>query len=390
MKNDKLHVLIIPSWYPEHHGDYVGSFFREQALGIRGQNCKVGIIYPELKSLRTLKFRFIPRLINHDDNGVITYKILWSNWFIKLKSLQINVFKYLGFFLFKRYIKKNGVPDIIHCQSIFNSGFLGEYIFDKCKIPYIITEHNSGFYYKNQGFEKFYKQAVEVINKSKTCFAVSANYSKYLNKELKSNKKWKVHHNIVDNSFLSCKINPPIGDKFIFLCVSRLHKIKNIDLIIRSFKKFNLKYSNSELRIIGVGSELKNLKNLTKEIEINKNVKFLGKKLRSDIVNEYNSCNSFVYASSFETFGVIFVEAMALGRPIISLNCGSSDEIITDKTGLLVNNKSAKDMSEAMIYLFENYSNYDSLKIRNYCKSLFSEKRLSIKMINHYKNVLNR
>ena len=106
MKNDKLHILIIPSWYPEFEGDYVGSFFREQALGISRQNCKVGIIYPELKSLRSLKFRFIPRLVRYDDMGLITYKILWSNWFVKLQSLQIIAFKYLGFFLFKRYIKK--------------------------------------------------------------------------------------------------------------------------------------------------------------------------------------------------------------------------------------------------------------------------------------------
>ena len=390
MKNDKLHVLIIPSWYPEQQGDYVGSFFREQALGIVGQNCKVGVIYPELKSLRTLKFRFIPRLLNHDDNGIITYKILWSNWFIKLKSLQITAFKYLGFFLFKRYIKKNGVPDIIHAQSIFNAGFLAEYIFDKHKIPFIITEHNSGFYYKDQGFENYYSRVIEIVNKSTTCFTVSSNYAKYLNEELKSNKKWIVHHNIVDNSFLSHKIKPTTIDKFIFLCVSRLHTIKNIDLIIRSFKKFNLKYPNSELRIIGVGSELQNLKNLTKEIHINKNVKFLGKKSRSDIVNEYNSCNSFIYASSFETFGVIFVEAMALGKPIISLNCGSSDEIISEKTGIIVNNKNPKDMSSAMITLYENYSSYDPNKIREHCKSLFSEKRLSTKMINHYKNVLNK
>ena len=82
--------------------------------------------------------------------GLITYKILWSNWFIKLQSIQIIAFKYLGFFI-KRYIKKNTSPDIIHCQSIFNSGFLGEYIFDKYKMPYIITEHNSGFYHEDQG-----------------------------------------------------------------------------------------------------------------------------------------------------------------------------------------------------------------------------------------------
>ncbi len=391
MIGKKLHILIIPSWYPEYKGHYLGSFFREQAIGIKNRGCKVGVVFPELKSLRnTKKIKLFPKFTFLNDDGVKTYQFKWSNWFIKLKFAQIYVFKKMGYLLFKKYVEENGTPDVIHAQSIFNAGFLAEYIFDKHKIPFIITEHNSGFYYKDQGFENYYSRVIEIVNKSSNCFTVSANYSKYLNKELKSNKKWKVHHNIVDNSFLSFKISPPLGDKFIFLCVSRLHKIKNIDLIIKSFKKFNLKYSNSELRIIGVGSELKNLKNLTQELQINKNVKFLGKKLRSDMVNEYNSCNSFVYASSFETFGVIFVEAMALGRPIISLNCGSSDEIITDKTGILVNNKSTEDMSEAMIYLFENYSNYDSLKIRNYCKSLFSEKRLSIKMIKHYKNVLDK
>ena len=392
MKNDKLHMLSIPSWYPEFEGDYVGSFFREQAIGISRQNCKVGIIYPELKSLRSLKFRFIPRLVRYDDMGLITYKILWSNWFIKLQSIQIIAFKYLGIFLFKRYIKKNGVPDIIHCQSIFNSGFLGEYIFDKYKIPYIITEHNSGFYHEDQGvdFAKFYKQTVEIINKSQKCFTVSNFYSKYLNNLLRVNQNWDVHHNIVDNSFLSTEIKFPNTKNFIFLCVSRLDKIKNIDLIIESFKKLNIKYPDSELRIVGVGSELQNLKNLTKAIQINKKVKFLGKKSRSDIINEYNSCNSFIYASSFETFGVVFVEAMALGRPIISLNCGSSDEIISAETGIIVKNKKSEDMSSAMITLYQNYSSYNPNKIREYCKSLFSEKKLSLKMISHYKNVLNQ
>ena len=79
---------------------------------------------------------------------------------------------------------------------------------------------------------------------------------------------------------------------------------------------------------------------------------------------------------------------MALGRPIISLNCGSSNEIISEKTGIIVKNKKSGDMSSAMITLYENYSNYDPNKIREYCKSLFSEKKLSLKMISHYKNVL--
>ena len=90
MHNKKLHILIIPSWYPEFFGDYVGSFFREQALGIYKQKCKVGIVYPELKSLRGLKkIRILPNIKISVDEGLLTYRYLWSNWLIKQKKLQI-------------------------------------------------------------------------------------------------------------------------------------------------------------------------------------------------------------------------------------------------------------------------------------------------------------
>tara|TARA_B100001250_G_scaffold413437_1_gene447573 strand:- start:747 stop:1925 length:1179 start_codon:yes stop_codon:yes gene_type:complete len=389
MIDKKLHVMIIPSWYPEYNGHYIGSFFREQALGIKKRGCEVGVVYPELKSLRnTFDIRILPKLISFNDEGIKTYMFKWSNWFIKSKSIQIYAFKKIGYLMFNRYIKNHGLPDVIHCQSIFNAGFLGEYIFDKHKIPYIITEHNSGFYYKDQGLEKHYSKALRVINKSQKCFAVSSNYAEYLNLELKSNKKWNTHHNIVDNRFLNSKINNPNKKKFIFLCVSRLHAIKNIDLIIKSFKIFNQQYSNSELRIVGVGSELKNLKNLAQKYRIIKNVLFLGQKLRSEIIDEYNSCSAFIYASNFETFGVIFVESMALGRPIISLSCGSSEEIIPEYAGIIVKKKTTEDMSNAMIKLHQDYSKYNPQKIREYCESKFSEEELSLKMIKEYKSVL--
>ena len=55
MLDKRLHVMIIPSWYPEYNGHFMGSFFREQALGVSKRGCKVGVLYPELKSLRNTK-----------------------------------------------------------------------------------------------------------------------------------------------------------------------------------------------------------------------------------------------------------------------------------------------------------------------------------------------
>ncbi len=387
--NKKLHILIIPSWYPEFEGDYLGSFFREQAIGISNHNCKVGIIFPELKSLRGLKkIRLFPKLKTFNDNGLITYKFLWSNWFIKAKYLQIQTFKNLGYLLFKRYIKKNGFPDIIHCQSIFNAGFLGEYIFDKHKIPYIITEHNSGFYYKDQGFERHLISVHRIINKSKQCLSVSRNYSNYLDNIFNTNKKWGVHHNIVSSLFVDAKIKYPIKEKFVFICISRLSKIKNIDLIIKAFKKFNNSVPNSELRVIGIGSEKKKLKQLCQDLKIDQSVKFLGRKLRYQIIEEINLSNVMVYASNFETFGVIFVEALALGRPILSADCGSINEIINKKLGIIIKNNSIENFTNGMKSIYKNYENYKPNKIREYCKENFSETKLSLKLIEEYKKAL--
>ena len=79
---------------------------------------------------------------------------------------------------------------------------------------------------------------------------------------------------------------------------------------------------------------------------------------------------------------------MSLGRPIISISCGSSEEIIPEYAGIIVKNKTTEDMSNAMLKLFKDYFKYNPQKIREYCKSKVSEEVLSLKMIREYKNVL--
>ena len=385
-----LHILVIPSWYPEFEGDYVGSFFREQAIGLSNQNCNVGVIFPELKSLRGLKkIRVIPKLKICDDDGLMTYRFLWTNWFIKMKFLQIKAFRILGHQLFKKYIKENGMPDIIHCQSIFNAGFLGEFLSDKYKIPYLITEHNSGFYYKDQGFENFVSQTKRIIGKSSKCLAVSSNYAEYLNNLFSDQLKWSVHHNLVADIFLKPPIKTPRNDKFIFICISRLSKIKNIQLIIKSFKEFNDLIPNSELRLIGIGSEEKNLKQLAINLKVDNKVIFLGMKPRKEVVEEINSSHVLVYSSNFETFGVIFVESLALGRPVITTDCGSAREIINKHVGLISKKNDVNDMLSSMLEIHKNYNIYNPEKLREYCKEKFSERKISIKLINLYREILN-
>ena len=386
MKNKKLHVLIIPSWYPDNKDDFNGSFFREQSLGLSKLGCDIGVIFPDLKSLRGLKkVRLFPKFHYENDEGMRTYRMLWSNWFPKMRPLQILFFKILGIILFKRYIKEFGKPDIIHCHSVMMGGWLTEKITDKYKIPFVITEHNTLFY---QGhFKKYYNKISVICNKSSLCLSVSTNTSQLLKKTIPNSPQWIPHHNIVSPKFLTTNIRKKDKDPFVFLSISGLHNRKNVPLVLKSFKKFNKKYPKSKLKIIGVGLEERTLKTLKEKLEI-KNVYFLGKKTRDQIVQEFNKSNVFLLGTKHETFGVVLVESLAMGVPVIVTDCGGSEDIMNNEVGRVTKQNDVEDMYNSMIDVYNKYDEFKPQNLRDYSNSNFSEEKLSSVMIDHYKDIL--
>ena len=199
---------------------------------------------------------------------------------------------------------------------------------------------------------------------------MSNKYAKYLNEELPNKLKWKVHHNIVSNKFLNAKLVPRKNKKFVFLSIARLHKVKNLGLIIKSFKIFNNEVENSELRFIGVGSEYDHLKKLSINLNIESQVKFLGRIDRKNLINEINDSNALVHSCPYETFGVVFVEALALGRPIVAVRSPGSSDILTKEVGILSENNEIS-MSNSMIEIFKRYNEFDPFYIRKYCEKFF-------------------
>ena len=390
IKKDKLHVLIIPSWYPEFEGDYVGSFFREQSISLEKNNCKVGVIYPELKSLRGFKsLRFFWKYKYELDNNIQTHRILWSNWFVKSRKLQIRAFCFLGVILFDRYVKKNGKPDIIHCHSIFNAGYLGEIIAKRYKIPFIITEHYSGFYYHDTGLKKYYDDVIRITNSANLCLAVSSEFAQYLKQEIPNNINWGTHNNIVSDEFLNSKMQNNISEEFKFICISRLDKIKNVQLQIKAFYHLNREIKNIRLNIVGVGAERKNLENLVKKLNLDKKITFLGKLSRNDTLNILNQSDVLIHTSNFETFGVIFVESLALGIPVITTDCGGSSDIINKNVGITIPKNDYRSLVNGMKYIYFNIDKYSKTQLRDYCINKFSGTVLSKKLINHYCKILD-
>ena len=139
-------------------------------------------------------------------------------------------------------------------------------------------------------------------------------------------------------------------DDKVLISIGRLFKAKGYPYLIEAIKILKSKYPDIKLLIIGEGEEKNKLETQTRELNLEKNIFFLGRK--ENVSNCLNASDIFVLASLWEGFGLAIVEAMACGLPVITTNVGGIPEIIQDKiSGLLVDPKDSEILAQKIDYL---------------------------------------
>jgi len=143
----------------------------------------------------------------------------------------------------------------------------------------------------------------------------------------------------------------------IILNVSRLSYEKNIKMLIEAFARINIE--NTFLIIVGDGDQRSNLEYLAKKLNIIENIRFTG--FRDDIERFYSIADVFVLPSTYEGFGLVFLEAMASGIPCIGLRSNypqiivaSEEIIINDKTGFCTDPFSVDDLTDKIEKILSN------------------------------------
>ena len=388
MKEPK-HILIIPSWYPQFSGDIGGSFFREQAIALRKAGYQVGVIYPQIRSLKNIKsiLKKPYGLTLENDEGVNTFRWYTANYIPKSKKYNKTHWIKVALKLFDTYVKQFGKPEIIHVHSMLYAGFAAKIIYEKYGIPYVITEHSSAFA-RNLIAEDVLDSLKPVVDQAKVCIAVSQNFSYFLEKKF-SSSIWHYIPNIVnDDFFIPAEISELKNDKKIrIISICHLNKNKNTELLIRAFAQLLITQfydSNIELVIGGDGEERQALETLVKTLKLENYVNFLGGLTRAEVKNEIQKSSLFVVSSYYETFGVVAIEALALGKPIVSTKCGGPESIVNPNVGVLVENNSVSELAKGMLYVCSHLNDYDADILKKYCLENFSEKAVIEKLTKIY------
>lgn len=144
-------------------------------------------------------------------------------------------------------------------------------------------------------------------------------------------------------------------EKIELLVVCYLIRRKGVDLIIRSIKKIIKKNKKIILRIIGDGPQKENLKNLVEELNLEDYVIFEGFVENREIQEYYKKAHIFISMSRAESWGQMYLEAMASGLPIIATKNIGSQEIIKDrKFGYLIAQEDCHALKHKLITLIKN------------------------------------
>lgn len=173
----------------------------------------------------------------------------------------------------------------------------------------------------------------------------------------------------------SIVINPPVDiDKFklkekkddFYLTASRLVPYKKTKLIVEAFNEL----LDKKLVVIGAGEELKAIKEIAKE-----NIEVLGYQ-EDELLTQYmQKAKGFIYAA-IEDFGIVPIEAMACGTPVIALKDGATAQTITDEiTGVHFKNQTVKDIKIAVGRFEEIEFDYKSIsnEVNNYSSNRFKK-----------------
>jgi glycosyltransferase involved in cell wall biosynthesis len=344
-----MHILFLPSWYATADKPWRGMFVRDQALALTRAGVKVGIAFVERRSLSRLNPAALLashfQTVSREDDGVPTLRMKgWSTFAQTVPGALVWV--HLMQRLVRSYVEMYGPPDVIHAHAALWGGHAAMVCARELGIPYMVTEHSSAVLTGRLN-EIEQQDAAAVYDGAAAVVAVSDALAKSVD-ALAGRAVARVVPNAVDIGYFHLPPSRRRTMPFTFLAVLDLARHKNVEILIRAFARLRARNPRVRLVVAGAGKNERRLRRLTQSLHAQRVVQFAGALPRWQVRQWMWDANALVLPSDAETFGVVLIEALSTGLPVIATRCGGPEEIVTPDVGTLVERNDEEALLRAM------------------------------------------
>jgi glycosyltransferase involved in cell wall biosynthesis len=361
---NRLKVLFITPWYPSKENTVNGIFVKEHAKAVSLYNDIVIIHMLETYSSSMYCYETSDFL----EDGIRTIRVKYHKTVIPKLTCFIYLFSIWR--ILRKILKEEFRPDVIHAH-IFSAGMPAVIIGKLFRIPVVITEHFGAFVCRTLS-KRQVKKARFAMRRAKMILPVSDALKKGI--ELyEINNRFQIVPNVVDTNIFHYDVQnkKDIAIKKILL-VALLSPVKGVPYFFQALLILKKKRNDFFLDIIGDGPNRKEYESLALTLGIDDKICFHGIKSKQEIAEFMDKSHFFVLPSLSETFGVVLIEALASGLPVIATNEGGPNEIITKEVGILVPPKDVHRLAEAIDNMLDHHMDYSPEKISQYAKDKFS------------------
>lgn len=378
-----MNVLILSSWYPNSENTISGVFVEEQAKALIKIGINVVVFFPYDKSIGK------NQLEKKHENGILTYRAN-TDYLKNSKISRINsVFKSIK--MLKDIIKENEI-DLIHSHVCYSAGFVAAFYKKYYKIPYVITEHMS--YIKSYA-AKFYNYRLFKFSYSladKVIFVSEFLCNELIQLGFKFDKE--IIGNVVDIPKISILNRARNNNEFniIFIGLMDETEVKGLQYFIPALSNFTKNNPQYDIRftLVGDGKKRITYEKMCDEFGIDEVCNFVGKVPKENITDLILQNDFLVLPSVKETFGSVLIEAMACGKPVLATRCGGPNEFVNENVGTLVEPMNVKELEKGILYMINNYKNFDFNYIKKYASDNFSCETIGEKLKKTYTKVLEK
>lgn len=376
--NEKGYILEVSWGCPSDKWPINGLFQFDQAKAISDSGKRVVFLALDLRSIRRWRKWGLNKF---SKNGIDVYEYnLPLGGFKPLIKYAVQDYAFRC--SIKTIVKELGHPSCVHIHCCQQAISVSDYCLAN-SIPYIITEHITPL---NES-EAIEKRKKETLERAKQLICVSNALAKDMKNTYGVDSV--VIPNIVD--LTEFKYTPKQKtDTFKFLSAASVNYGKGFDVLIKAYAKFledvkglsTTDYKDTHLTIMGDGPELANIKELANSLGVSDKITFTGSYIRSDFAKELAKSNCFVLPSRSETFGIVYIEALATGTPVIATRCGGPEDFVNDENGMLVDVNDYVFFALAMQKMISITGFLEMKKSAEKCKKKFSSEIVAEQIIN--------
>lgn len=393
-----LTVLVIPSWYPSRTKPAAGIFIRDQvravgrerpgwriAVSVWGQDETVVELRRPLSTVSRLRRRDLRPLESAEAPNVIRFSTPVLHWTPRLRSGRFAAILAANRENLRRSRERFGGVDLIHANASFPAALVAMELAAELGVPYVVTEHTGeALRHRLERTEIGRRALGEALQRADALIVVSDALARRLARNGVSPTD--VIPNVVDEEFFTPAGPSGSGPPRAF-ALARLVDRKGIPQLIEAAALLRRSDFPLELRIGGDGPRRRRLERDVRRLGLDGTVSFLGGLTRDAVRAEMRACSCFVLPSESETFGVVCVEALACGRPVLATRSGGPEAIVTERDGVLVPPRDPGALAEGLRTVLGRH--YDADAIRAGAVQRFGSATVTTALERVYRRVLS-